>query len=80
MLEERKKENAVKPEKTSKADASKAAKVLRDPNSSKKEKSEAGRTLARRATPKRIVKPAPKQGKLKKEVIRKAVRKLKKKK
>lgn len=54
--------------------ASKAAKTLSDPKASKKAKSAAGATLAKRAEQVRTVQSAPKEGNFSRKKIRQAVK------
>ena len=64
----------AKSKKPGKDASSRAAKILRDPKSSKSAKSRAGKTLSQRVTPKkRKVKSAPKSGAIKKSTIKRAV-------
>ena len=63
--------------KPSKSTARKAARILSNPKSSKAAKSAAGKTLAKRASGGRTIKPAPKTGKVKKSSIKRAVKTVK---
>ena len=56
-----------------KAAASKAAKILRNPKSTKTAKSSAAKILAKRASSGRIIKSAPRSGTVKQSVIKRAV-------
>lgn len=58
--------------------ASKAAKTLRNSKASKKAKSAAGKTLSKRAKSGRRVKSAPKQGKVSRSSVKRAVKSVRK--
>lgn len=57
----------------SKAAVKKAAKTLSNPKASTKEKSSAGKTLAKKSVESRKIQPAPKTGKISRENIKRAV-------
>lgn len=59
---------------TSKTEASKAARILNNPCSTKREKSVAASALSRRSIASRTVKSAPKSGQFSEEVIKKAIK------
>lgn len=57
----------------SKETVKKAAKILSNPKASTKDKSSAGKTLAKKSAESRKVQPAPKTGKISRENIKRAV-------